>query len=193
MTAPARRARFVAVGLAAPAYVLGAESSDPNDPSPVEPGREHTGAFERDGEEPSDQALSVLLVDDDPSMRLVCVVNLEAEGFRVAVARTGQEALDLAAADPPDIVLLDVMLPDLGGFEVAEQLREVPIVFLSARTSEVDLKRGQRVGAIDYITKPFDPIALPTRLREDLDTFQRSGSAAEVWQMRFGPPSQRTD
>lgn len=121
-------------------------------------------------------------------MRLLCQVNLESEGFRVVVAAAGREALSLAASEQPDVVLLDVMLPDLGGFEIAAQLRHLPVVFLSARTSELDLERGRRAGALDYVTKPFDPIALPARLREDLDEFHRSGSAEHVWQMRFGPP-----
>lgn len=178
----------MAVGLAEYVYVVGEDPSGVGGPDAVAPGRQRTSASHEPDEARSEQPVSVLLVDDDASMRLVCVVNLEAEGFHVAVAATGRQALQLAAADPPDLVLLDVMLPDLGGFEVAEQLREVPIVFLSARATEVDLKRGRRVGAIDYITKPFDPIALPGRLREDLEEFKRSGSAEQVWQMRFGPP-----
>jgi DNA-binding response OmpR family regulator len=137
----------------------------------------------------SSPALVVLLVDDDRAMRMVCVVNLEAEGFRVLVAETGRQALALAAAERPDLVLLDVMLPDMGGFEVAAELRHLPIVFLSARGSESDLERGRQEGALDYVTKPFDPIGLSGRLREDLDEFARTGSAEQVWAMRFGPPS----
>jgi CheY-like chemotaxis protein len=134
--------------------------------------------------------LCVLLVEDDPSMRLVCTVNLETDGFRVLVANDGKEGLALAQSERPDIVLLDVMLPDLGGFDVAAQL-DLPIVFLSARASELDFERGRRSGALDYVTKPFDPTALPARLREDLDEFFRSGSADGVWRMRFGPGGRR--
>jgi CheY-like chemotaxis protein len=136
-------------------------------------------------EEPGRAAL-VLVVEDDPSMRLLVTVNLELAGFRVVSAATGKDALELAASEEPDAVLLDVMLPDLGGFEVAERLRETPIVFMSARTSESDMERGRGVGAIDYVTKPFDPMALPDRLREDLDEFGRGG-AERVWALRFGP------
>lgn len=93
----------------------------------------------------------------------------------------------MAAAESPDLVLLDVMLPDLGGFDVAQRLGTVPIVFLSARTSDDDLERGRAAGAIDYITKPFDPVALPDRLREDLDELRQGGGANRVWTMRFGP------
>lgn len=134
----------------------------------------------------SSRALSVLVVEDDPSMRLLVTVNLELAGFRVTAAATGAEGLELAENERPDVILLDVMLPDLGGFEVAERLPETPIVFMSARTSESDLERGRGVGAIDYVTKPFDPMALPDRLREDLEEFERGG-AERVWVLRFGP------
>ena len=128
---------------------------------------------------------SVLLVEDDPSMRVLCAFNLEAAGFRVATAATGGEGVEIAKAERFDLVLLDVMLPDLGGFDVAEQLHDVPVVFISARTSDADLDRGRAVGAIDYVTKPFDPVSLPARLQEDLEVFERSG-AESVWKLRFG-------
>jgi len=139
--------------------------------------------------EPAAGALTVLLVEDDPAMQLVLSVNLEAAGFRVVPATTGREAVALAAGSQPDVVLLDVMLPDLGGFEVAERLANVPIVFMSARVSATDLERGRQLGAIDYVTKPFDPLELPARLREDLDTLKRGGRADRVWELRFGPPA----
>jgi len=132
------------------------------------------------------QGLTVLLVEDDPAMRLVCTYNLEAAGFRVVTATDGEQGVELAEAEKPDLVLLDVMLPDLGGFEVAQRLRAVPIVFLSARASEADLERGRAAGAIDYVTKPFDPVALPGRLREDLEELRKGGGAGRVWAMRFG-------
>jgi CheY-like chemotaxis protein len=133
--------------------------------------------------------LTVLVVEDDPSMQLLCSYNLEASGFRVLSATTGHEGVKLASSEKPDLVLLDVMLPDLGGFEVAERLRGLPIVFLSARASESDMKRGRAAGAIDYVTKPFDPVALPERLRDDLDELRRGGGAEAVWTARFGPRS----
>ena len=136
--------------------------------------------------EESSRVPTVLVVEDDPSMRLLVLTTLELAGFRVAAAATGEEGLELAASEQPDVVLLDVMLPDLGGFEVAEQLRGVPIVFMSARSSESDLARGREVGAIDYVAKPFDPIGLPERLREDLEELERRGAEA-VWALRFGP------
>lgn len=144
--------------------------------SAVEVGADPAGA--------SNQVLSALLVEDDPSMRLLVKYNLEAAGFRVTVASTGEEALELAARERPDVALLDVMLPDLGGFEVAEHLHGVPIIFMSARGSESDLEHGRRAGAIDYVTKPFDPVALPARIREDLEALARAGDAAQVWALR---------
>jgi DNA-binding response OmpR family regulator len=136
--------------------------------------------------------MTVLVVEDDPAMQILIVYNLEAEGFRVVAASTGTEAIGLAASEEPDVVLLDVMLPDLGGFEVAQKLRPLPVVFVSARVSEKDLERGREVGAIDYVTKPFDPLELPGRVREDLEEFERGG-AERVWTLRFGPGSDGND
>jgi DNA-binding response OmpR family regulator len=137
---------------------------------------------------------SVLLVEDDAAMRLLCTFNLEVAGFRVETASTGREGLEVAKSKRFDLLLLDVMLPDLGGFEIAEELRSqrttrrVPIVYLSARTSAEDLARGHASGAIDYVTKPFDPVQLAARLREDLEELERAGPNG-VWQLRFGPSS----
>jgi DNA-binding response OmpR family regulator len=131
--------------------------------------------------------LSVLVVEDDPAMRILCAYNLEADGVRVTTAETGRQGLAAARADAFDLVLLDVMLPDLGGFEVARDLKDVPVVFISARAASEDLELGRAVGAIDYVTKPFDPVELPRRLREDLGEFRRGG-AESVWELRFGRP-----
>lgn len=135
--------------------------------------------------------LRVLLVEDEPSMRMLCSFNLELAGFDVESVETGAEGVARAADGPYDLVLLDVMLPDLGGFEVAQRLQEVhgtedvPVVFLSARGSDADRARGRAAGAIDYVVKPFDPVALPQRLREDLAELRRSGADA-VRRLRFG-------
>jgi DNA-binding response OmpR family regulator len=136
--------------------------------------------------------LSVLVVEDDPAMRMLCEFNLQASGFRVVTASTGREGIECAQAERFDMILLDVMLPDVGGFEIADRLRadpmtrDVPFVFVSARASPADLARGREAGAIDYVTKPFDPVGLAARLREDLDELGR-GSADSVWELRFGP------
>jgi CheY-like chemotaxis protein len=170
------------LGVAEPLFLAGEEHDS------TEPVRVRARHLSPIGDEPGGStkaALSVLLVDDDPAMRLLCTFNLEAAGFRVAEATSGTEAIELAAHEHFDVVLLDVMLPDLGGIEVAARLRGVPIVFLSARVAEDDLERGRRAGAIDYITKPFDPVALPARLQEDLAELGRSGPDG-VWVLRHG-------
>lgn len=132
-----------------------------------------------------DREITVVVVEDDPAMRLLVQFNLEASGFRVTLAETGTQGLHAVADQDPDLVLLDVMLPDMGGFDVAQRLGDVPIVFMSARASASDFAHGRAAGAIDYISKPFDPVALPNRLREDLIELER-GSAADVWTLRFG-------
>jgi two-component system, OmpR family, phosphate regulon response regulator PhoB len=108
----------------------------------------------------------VLVVDDDPSVLLLCRVNLELDGFRVLEAADGQTALTLARDHHPDIVLLDLMLPDLDGWDVLRamkddpELAEVPVVILTARTDDQDKVRTVTTGAAEYITKPFSPFAL---------------------------------
>lgn len=120
-------------------------------------------------------------------MAMLCRFNLELSGFDVVTAETGAKGLERATSERFDVVLLDVMLPDLGGLEVAEQLRGsgVPIVFMSARDEADDVERGRRAGAIDYVAKPFDPVALPLRIRGDLEELERSGVDG-VWRLRFG-------
>ena len=133
----------------------------------------------------------VLVVEDDPSMRLLCRINLQLGGFDVVTAATGDEGFARATSESFDIALLDVMLPDVGGFDLARRLREdarskdLPIVFLSARGAEADIEQGWESGAIDYVVKPFDPLALPVRLLEDLEQLSHSG-ADIVRRHRFG-------
>jgi DNA-binding response OmpR family regulator len=169
-------------GVAAPLFLAGDEQ-DSAEPDPAR--ARHLRPVGDDPRGARKSALSVLLVEDDPAMRLLCRFNLEAAGFRVVEATTGLEALELASGDTFDVALLDVMLPDLGGFDVAARLGGVPIVFISARTAENDLEQGRRAGAIDYVTKPFDPVALPARLQEDLEELGR-GDADSVWALRHG-------
>jgi len=124
----------------------------------------------------------VLVVDDEPSIRMLCAVNLGLGGFLVTEAENGAEALEVASREEFDLVLLDVMLPDIGGHEVARQLarsrrtRHVPVVFISARADKSDLRLGYEVGGLDYITKPFDPTALGPRLEEVLARVARGES-----------------
>jgi DNA-binding response OmpR family regulator len=107
----------------------------------------------------------ILVVDDDQVIQQLLKVNLELEGYRVAVASDGEEALDLFGGFQPQLVLLDIMMPKLDGWEVARQLRDreggpVPIVLLSARAQESDVQKGNDLGVAAYVTKPFDPIQL---------------------------------
>ena len=117
----------------------------------------------------------VLVVDDEPSIRLLCRVNLPFSGFEVVEAADGPSALEEVRERPVDLVLLDVMMPGMGGFDVAERLQSdpatasVPIVFLSARADRADVRRGLSLGAAEYITKPFDPLRLGERLRRIVD------------------------
>jgi DNA-binding response OmpR family regulator len=122
---------------------------------------------------------TVLLVEDEPSITEPLVESLGREGFDTKVAGTVSEALELASQIDPDLVLLDVMLPDIGGHEVARLLKDAEgpaVAFLSARASREDLRAGFELGAVDYITKPFDPLELGPRVREILERIERGES-----------------
>jgi DNA-binding response OmpR family regulator len=122
---------------------------------------------------------TVLVIDDEAPIRLLCRVNLEAEGMRVLEAADGPSGLAAARADVPDVILLDVMMPGLNGWQVAEELlddertRGIPIVFLTARAELRDRARGLDVGGLDYVTKPFNPIDLASLVRDVLDRVAR--------------------
>jgi two-component system phosphate regulon response regulator PhoB len=117
---------------------------------------------------------TVLLVEDEPAQREVLAYNLEAEGFVVQRATNGEEALMLVAENPPDLILLDWMMPHVSGLEVCRRLkmrsetRSIPIIMLSARSEEVDKVRGLETGADDYVIKPYSIIELMARLRAQL-------------------------
>ena len=117
---------------------------------------------------------SVLVVEDEPAQREVLAYNLEAEGFRVAMAESGDEALVLFEEAAPDIVVLDWMLPGVSGIEICRRLkmnpasRNVPIIMLSARSEEVDRVRGLETGADDYVVKPYSLVELMARVRTQL-------------------------
>jgi DNA-binding response OmpR family regulator len=121
----------------------------------------------------------VLVIDDEAPIRLLCRVNLEAEGMQVLEAADGPSGLDVARASRPDVVLLDVMMPGLDGWRVAEQLledestAEIPIIFLTARAEFRDRARGLDIGGVDYVTKPFNPLELAPLVRELLDRIDR--------------------
>ncbi|MFL5943333.1 MAG: response regulator transcription factor [Gaiellaceae bacterium] len=127
----------------------------------------------------NDGMTRVLVIDDEAPIRLLCRVNLEAEGMDVLEAADGTSGLDLARDQQPDVVLLDVMMPGLDGWRVAEELLEddrtrgIPIIFLTARAEFRDRARGLDIGGVDYVTKPFNPLDLAQLVRGLLDRIDR--------------------
>jgi DNA-binding response OmpR family regulator len=116
----------------------------------------------------TDDAPTILLVDDEESVRTVLAFPLERDGYTVVQAADGEEALELFASEPPDLVVLDLMLPRLDGLEVCKRLRAsstVPIIMLTARDDELDKVIGLELGADDYITKPFSIREFRSRVR----------------------------
>jgi DNA-binding response OmpR family regulator len=120
-------------------------------------------------------AARVLIVDDEAPIRLLCRVNLEAEMMEVLEAGDGPSGLEAARKERPDVILLDVMMPGLDGWRVAEELLEdpatssIPIVFLTARAELRDRARGLDLGGLDYVTKPFNPVELAPLIRDLID------------------------
>ena len=119
--------------------------------------------------------MKVLVVDDEETMVRSLSTLLRQEGYEVVAATDGQQALDTARAERPDLILLDVMLPGVDGLEVCRQIRvwsTVPIIMLTAKTAEVDKVVGLEVGADDYVTKPFSGRELVARVRANLRRLQ---------------------
>jgi DNA-binding response OmpR family regulator len=122
---------------------------------------------------------TILVVDDEESIAEAVRARLESEGYRVVVAGDGPQALDAARQEPPDLVVLDLMLPGMDGLEVCQALqrdRWVPVLMLTARTDEADKVAGFAVGADDYLTKPFSLRELAVRVRAILRRFDRISS-----------------
>jgi two-component system, OmpR family, alkaline phosphatase synthesis response regulator PhoP len=119
---------------------------------------------------------TVLVVDDEPDVLLLCRVNLEFEGYEVIQAADGEQAMAQVRAHRPDVVLLDVMMPRMDGWQVLaaikadEALADIPVVMLTAKVQDQDQIRGWSQGAADYITKPFSPLALSQVLQDVLET-----------------------
>ena len=130
-----------------------------------------------------DQIPQVLVVDDEPNIRELVQVALKFHGCSVTTAATGKEALRRAGAGQPDLIVLDVMLPDLDGFEVCRRLRaagnEVPVIFLTARDTSSDTVTGLALGGDDYVTKPFSVEALVARVRAVLRRASRSAHGGQ--------------
>lgn len=116
----------------------------------------------------------VLVVEDEPAQREVLAYNIQAEGFQVMTAEAGDIALEMVRETPPDVIVLDWMLPHVSGIEVCRQLKmsaetaRIPVIMLSARSEEVDKIRGLETGADDYVTKPYSVAELLARLRTQL-------------------------
>jgi two-component system phosphate regulon response regulator PhoB len=131
----------------------------------------------------------VLIVDDEADLAGLVEFNLKQAGLETAIAATGERGLELARARVPDVVLLDVMLPDLSGKEVCRRLRadpktkDVPVVMLTARGEEADRVEGFEVGADDYVTKPFSPRELVLRLKARL---RRAAAKSPGERLRLG-------
>jgi DNA-binding response OmpR family regulator len=116
-------------------------------------------------------AESILIVEDEPSLQETLVYNLEKQGYTVEAAGDGRAALEAARRLKPDLIVLDIMLPELDGFEVCKILRRemsTPILMLTARDDEIDRVVGLEVGADDYLTKPFSMRELLARVKAQL-------------------------
>jgi OmpR family response regulator RpaB len=135
--------------------------------------------------------LLVLVADDEPPIRLLCQVNLAVAGMDVIQAADGEEAIELGRSAAPDLILLDLMMPRVDGWTVAEELgadeqtRDIPIVFLTARTTQDDRQRAEKLGALGYVLKPFDPVRLAPLVTEVVERCAR-GEADALRQER--PP-----
>jgi CheY-like chemotaxis protein len=108
----------------------------------------------------------VLVCDDDPVILRLLQVNLELEGYEALLAHHGGKAVEVALEQLPDLIILDIMMPRMDGYEACERLKsndatkDIPVIFLSAKAQPSDIERGRRFGVDDYLTKPFDPSEL---------------------------------
>ena len=129
---------------------------------------------------------SVLIIEDDPALLRGLRDNFESQAYRVQLARDGREGLSAALANPPDLLLLDIMLPKMNGYEICRAIRaqqlEMPIIMLTAKGQEEDIIRGLELGADDYVTKPFSIRELLARAR----AFLRRRQAASATVFQFG-------
>ena len=119
---------------------------------------------------------TVLVVDDDPVILKLLEVNFEMEGFTVLVAHDGEEGIEVARSNEPDVVVSDIMMPKKSGLELVVALKsdastsEIPIILLSAKAQNADVRTGLDAGADDYVTKPFEPLDLVDRVNRLLET-----------------------
>lgn len=143
---------------------------------------------------------TVLVVEDDPSLRMGLRTTLRSAGFKVLVAATGPEGLEAALAERPDLVLLDVMLPGMNGFEILRALRErdaeLPVLMLTAKGEEQDKVQGLRLGADDYVVKPFGVAELLARVEANLRRARLAEASSDVLEVgvaRFDFRSHRAE
>ncbi len=135
----------------------------------------------------------MLVVDDERAIRLLCRVNLAASGMDVLEASDGRQALEVARKARPDLVLLDVMMPEVDGWTVARELaadertRDIPIIFLTARADPSDRRLGEQLGGVGYLVKPFDPVSIGDVVEDVLVRIERG----EREQLRRGISSER--
>jgi DNA-binding response OmpR family regulator len=118
---------------------------------------------------------TVLVVDDDPVILKLLEVNFEMEGFTVLVAHDGEEGIEVARSDRPDVIVSDIMMPKRSGLELVTELKgdpdtsDIPIILLSAKAQNADVRTGLDSGADDYVTKPFEPLDLVDRVNRLLE------------------------
>lgn len=132
----------------------------------------------------------ILIIEDDPSIARLETDYLEIEGFHVTHCADGKKGLDTALQNPWDLIILDLMLPGMDGFEICRRLRdqiEIPLLVVSARSEDIDKIRALGLGADDYVTKPFSPAELVARVKSHLKRYQRlAGKTAEIDEITAG-------
>ena len=127
-------------------------------------------------------ASKVLVIDDEAPIRMLCRVNLEADGLEVLEAPDGRSGIAVARRKRPDAIVLDVMMPGFDGWQVARELladrktRSIPIVFLTARADPHDRARGADLGGVEYVAKPFNPVTLASVVRRAIASGGRPGA-----------------
>ena len=137
--------------------------------------------------------MKILVVEDDPRISDVLEYALKAEGYEVATAQRGREAAEIAQCSSPGLIVLDVGLPDIDGFEVCRLVRrssDVPVIFLTSRTDEIDRVVGLEIGGDDYMVKPFSPRELLARIKAILRRNQRQEtppSSEPANHLKYGP------
>jgi CheY-like chemotaxis protein len=136
-----------------------------------------TGAY--DGSRQGMEIRKVLLVEDEQDIRKVAQISLQFRGgWTVVVASDGMDALAVAAAERPDVILLDCMMPRMDGYEACRQLKldpqlqHIPVIFLTAKSQESEIRKGLQLGAVGYLVKPFNPMSLADEIKAILENHQ---------------------